>query len=144
SDALKQKRAALTSESAKLEKALAGSDKTISAAYTHHLDGLLDFREYELVRDKARRDKDEVGGHLAYIINELRKLDISSLENNQWRQSFGAFRSFDIPTKELIRALVSRITLSPVTNDILIELKYMDSFAELRSLISESGVSASA
>jgi DNA invertase Pin-like site-specific DNA recombinase len=144
SDTLKQKRAALTREKAKLEKIAAGTDKTISAAYTHHLDGLLDFREYALVRDKAARDKADADAKLAYICEELIKLDISNVKNNTWRERFGAFRDFETPTKELIQALVSRIILTPVTNEIEIELGYADSFAELRDLIRESGVRVSA
>jgi DNA invertase Pin-like site-specific DNA recombinase len=141
SDALKQKRAALTREKARLDKALAGTDNTISAAYTHFLDGILDGREYELVREKAYRDKNEAEMRLEYVSGELRKLDVSSVDSNQWRHNFGTFRDFDVPTKELLQALVSRITLTPITNDISIEFNYMDSFAELRDLIAESGVS---
>jgi hypothetical protein len=36
----------------------------LSAAYTHHLDGLLDFREFDLIRQKAVRDKDEAAERL--------------------------------------------------------------------------------
>ncbi|MDR2357920.1 MAG: recombinase family protein [Oscillospiraceae bacterium] len=144
SDTLKQKRVVLTHEKAKLEKIAAGTDITISAAYTHHLDGLLDFREYELVRDKAERDKADAGARLAYICEELLKRDIANVNTNTWRESFGAFRDFETPTKELIQTLVSRIILTPGTNEITIELNYMDSFAELRDLITESGVRVSA
>ncbi|MDR1320989.1 MAG: recombinase family protein [Gracilibacteraceae bacterium] len=144
SDAIKQKRAELSRDRARQEKTSAAADATIKAAYTHHLGGLLDFREYELVREKARRAKEEAEARLACIEGELRRLDVHGAKHNTWREQFGAFHDFDAPTKELIQALVSRITVTPMTNEIGIELNYMDSFAELRVLIEESGVGADA
>jgi hypothetical protein len=144
SDALTQKRAALLCDKAKLEKDIAGADRTIEAAYTHHLDGLLDCREYELVREKARRDKEDAAARLAFMDDELRKLNTKSAKGNPWREQFSAFRDFDAPTKELVQALISRVVVTPLTNEVGVELNYMDSFAELRDFIEESGVAANA
>jgi DNA invertase Pin-like site-specific DNA recombinase len=144
SDALKQKRAELIRERAKLEKEAASADNTIAAAYTHHLDGLLDFREYELVRDKAVRAKENAAARLAYMDGELQRLDANNAKNNPWRERFNAFRDLDKPTKEIVQALVSRITVTPLTNEVSVELNCMDSFAELRELVGESGVRVNA
>jgi chromosome segregation ATPase len=144
SDALKQKRAELTRERSKLEKDIAGADDTIAAAYTHHLDGLLDFREYELVRDKAANAKENAAARLSYTESELRRLDAKTAKNNPWRERFRAFCDFDKPTKELVQTLISRITVTPLTNEVDVELNFMDSFAELRGLVEESGVRVNA
>jgi DNA invertase Pin-like site-specific DNA recombinase len=135
-----QKHAELARERSKWDKAHTDADRTLSAAYTHHLDGLLDFREFDLIRQKASRDKDEAAGRLARAESELAKYDIANARNNEWRRQFGAFRDFTAPTRELLLALVSRIVLTPITNEVNIELNYMDSRAELRDLFTESGV----
>ncbi|MDR3278603.1 MAG: recombinase family protein [Oscillospiraceae bacterium] len=144
SDKLKQKRAELIRERAKLEKDLSGAVDTVAAAYTHHLDGRLDFREYELVRDKAADAKENAAARLSYIVGDLRRLDVKNAKNNPWRERFSALRDFDKPTKELVRTLISRITVTPLTNEVGIELNYMDDFAELQGLVEESGVRVNA
>jgi len=141
---LRQKRSALICEISALEKEAASADRTIEAAYKHHLDGLLDFREYELVREKALMKKDETSARLSYVEGELRRLDGKNAESNLLRQQFSAFRTFDAPTKEIVQALIKRITLTPLTNDVVIELNYMDSLAELHGLVDESGVASNA
>jgi hypothetical protein len=138
SDVLNRKRAALARDRTKIEKEIADAERTTEAAYIHCLDGLLDFREYELVRERARRKKDAAAARLAFVDGELQKT--KNLKNNPWREKFGAFRDFDAPTKELVQALVRRITITPLSNAIDIELNYTDAFAELRNLIEESGV----
>ena len=140
SDPLKQKRAMLTKERTKFEKNASESERNLSAAYTHHLGGLLDLREYELVRAKIENDKTEAEARLSHIKDELKKYDMKSVLENQWLLKFRAFRDCETPTKDIIQALVKRITLVPMSNELIIELNYTDSYEELREVISESGV----
>jgi hypothetical protein len=57
SDPLREKRASLVKERARHEKTVSHAEKNLSAAYTHHLDGLLDLREYGLVRERIESEK---------------------------------------------------------------------------------------
>jgi DNA invertase Pin-like site-specific DNA recombinase len=140
SDPLKQKRALLTKERAKLEKTVGESERNLSAAYTHHLEGLLDLREYELVRVKIENDKTEAEARLAHIKAEQIKYDAKAVVENQWLVKFSAFRDCETPTKDMIQALVKRITLVPMSNELNIELNYTDSYEELQEIVRESGV----
>ena len=142
SDPLKQKRASLTKERAKLEKTANESERNLSAAYTHHLEGLLDLREYELVRVKIENDKAEAEARLSGIKAELTKYDAKAALENQWLVKFRAFRDCETPTKEMIQTLVKRITLVPMSNEVSIELNYTDSYEELQEIVRESVVAA--
>jgi multidrug efflux pump subunit AcrA (membrane-fusion protein) len=130
----------LTKERAKLEKTVGESERNLSAAYTHHLEGLLDLREYELVRAKIENDKTEAEARLAHIKAEQIKYDAKTAVENQWLVKFSAFRDCDTPTKDMIQALVKRITLVPMSNELNIELNYTDSYEELQEIVRESGV----
>jgi len=142
SDPLKQKKVALSKERSKLEKTVNESERNLSAAYTHHLEGLLDLREYELVRMKIESDKTEAEARLFFIKTELTRYDTKAVLENQWLVKFRAFRDCETPTKDMIHALVKRITLVPMTNEMSIELNYTDSYEDLQDLIKESGVAA--
>jgi DNA invertase Pin-like site-specific DNA recombinase len=67
SDPLKQKLTALRKEQARLEKTVRDSERNLSAAYKHHLEGLLDLREYELVREKIENGKNEAEAMLSRL-----------------------------------------------------------------------------
>ena len=140
SDPLKQKRASLTKERARLERVIGKSEHNLSAAYTHHLEGLLDLREYEIVRIKIENDKSESEARLAQIKTEQAKYDVKNTLENQWLVKYRAFRDCETPTREMIQTLIRRIELVPMTNEISIELNYTDSFEELREILLESGV----
>jgi len=62
--------------------------------------------------------------------------------DNQWLNKYRAFRNFETPSKELIQTLINRIYLTPLTNEVSIELNFMDCLRELRQLLQESGVKA--
>jgi hypothetical protein len=142
SDTLRSKTDELRREKSRLEKAGSEADRMLTTAYTHHLEGLLDFKEYELVRAKVEQDKLETIARLVKAESELRRHDVHTARENAWLKEFGAFRDFETPTKALIQALVKAIHITPIDNDIQIELNYMDAFDELCALKRESGANA--
>jgi hypothetical protein len=120
------------------------ADKTLSAAYGHHLDDLLDLREFELVREKVERDKQYAAARLSAIEADLRKHGDMADRHSHWRKVYNGFHNAETPTKELIQALISRIELTPATNELHVVLNYEDDLAEYRELLYESGVSVNA
>lgn len=140
SDPLKQKRISLKKEQTKLEKSVADYERNLSAAYTHYLAGVLDLREYELVKAKVERDKEDATARLFHVKAEQARYDTKNALNNQWLVKYRAFRDCKLPTKEMIQTLIRRIILTPLTNELDIELNFMESFEDLRQLIYESGV----
>jgi hypothetical protein len=50
------------------------------------------------------------------------------------------FRDCLTPTKEMIQALIGRIVLTPLSNELYIELNFEDCFEDLRQLMHEGGV----
>jgi DNA invertase Pin-like site-specific DNA recombinase len=140
SDPLKEKRASITKERSRAEKTINNSERSISAAYTHHLEGLLDLREYELVRAKMENEKAEAEARLSFLAGEQAKYDAKNALENQWLVKFRAFREQETPTKEMIQTLIRRIVLVPMSNEVNIELNYTDAYEDLRQLMDESGV----
>jgi DNA invertase Pin-like site-specific DNA recombinase/predicted RNA-binding Zn-ribbon protein involved in translation (DUF1610 family) len=140
SDTLRNKRMSIEKEKNRLEKAVADYDKNLATAYKHHLDGILDMREYGLVRSKAEREKIELEARLLTVKNEQAKYDSKNILENKWLEAYRSFRDRETPTKEMIQALIRRITLTPITNHLEIELNFEDCFAELREIMMEGGV----
>ena len=140
SDPLIQKRAKIAKDKAQLEKTVNDYEKTLSAAYTHHLEGLLDLREYQIIREKIENDKANAEARLALLCDEQAKYDIQNALGNKWLVQYKAYRDCEIPTKDMINALIERIILTPITNDVEIVLNFKDSFEELRQLMEEGGV----
>lgn len=144
SEAQNRNRQELSRERAKWEKVMNSADKTLSAAYSHHLDDLLDLREFELVREKIERDKQDAAARLSAIETDLRKHGDMADRHNHWRKVYDSFRTAETPTKNLIQALISRIELTPVTNELHVVLNYKDGLEEYRELLCESGVKVNA
>jgi len=144
SDPLIQKRTQLAKDKANLIKTVSGFEKTLSTAYTHHLEGLLDFREYQLVREKIENDKQNAEARLTVINTEQSKYDVQKVLENKWLVQYRTYRDCETPTKEMIQALIGQITLTPITNDIDIILNFGDCFEELQNLMQESGVNVNA
>lgn len=134
-DPLKQKRLDAAKKAKKLEKALDGYENTLATAYTHHLGGLLDLREYELVRVKIEDDKARAELQLTAIKSEQIKYENSRLLENQWLVKYREFRDCEIPTKDMIQALIERIVLRPMTNDVDITWNFTEDFEELDKLM---------
>jgi phage-related tail protein len=139
-----QRRSELKRDKSKWGKAIADTDKTLSTAYSHHLDGLLDLKEFELVRDKVERDKREAAAKLAQAESDLKKYDEMADRHTHWHKVYSDFLGIETPTKELIQSLISRIELTPITNELHVIFNYMDGLTEYRELLEESGVSESA
>ncbi len=112
----------------------------MSAAYTHHLEGVLDLREYELVKAKVERERNDALARVKVIAAELAKYDTRNILENQWLLKYRAFRDSETLTKEMIQTLIKRILLTPMTNEITIELNYTDSFEELRQIFCDSAI----
>ena len=139
-----QRRAQLAHGRLKWEKAAADADKQLSASYTHHLDGLLDMREFELIRAKIERNKQEAAANLAQIESQLKRYDDMSARHHHWRQVYAEFTTAKSATKELVSLLIDRIELTPLTNEIHIFMNYQDGLSEYRAMLIESVVSESA
>ena len=136
-----QRQSMLLREKSTWEESIVSTDKTLSNAYIHHLDGLLDFREFELVRAKVEQDKKDAIMRLEQIESELQKSDKMTERHSHWRKIYSAFRNSKTPTKELIQTLIDRIELTPLTNEIHVVMNYSDGLKEYMSLLGESEVS---
>ena len=139
SDPLKEKRASLAKERARLEKSIGKSEQNLSAAYTHHLGGLLNLKEYELVRLKIETEKTESEARLVHVKAEQSKYDVKNALENEWLLKYRAFRDCAAPTREMIKTLIHHITLEPISNEVHIVVNYSDSFEELKGILHESG-----
>ena len=144
SDPLRQKRSSLAKERAKLEKTVSEYERNLSAAYTHHLEGLLDLREYELVREKIESDKAGAEARMLGLRAEQTKFETTTVLENQWLANFRAFRDCETPTRDMILTLIKRIALTPMTNEVVIELNYTESLKDLKKILLESGVEVNA
>ena len=148
--------ARLNQEKQKWEKVIYSADKILSSAYAHHLDGILEIKEFKLVRLKVENDKKEAAVRLSHIENVLRKFDDLSVINKRLRDLCDKFRSGSTivekkgephadandahaPTREMVELFIARIELTPLSNEIHIVLNYSDELVEYRDLINEYG-----
>jgi DNA invertase Pin-like site-specific DNA recombinase len=138
--AITRKRIALTQERDKLKKEGETAVRLLSAAYAHHLDGLLDGREFELARVKFERDKQNAETRLAQVEAELSEVELETVCRNEYLENFRKYRWFDKLDREIIIALIKRIELTPMTNEIAITFNFGDNFTKLKNLIQESEV----
>ena len=141
-DPLKERRTQIAKKVKKLEKAVNDYENTLSTAYTHHLAGLLDLREYGLVRAKTEGEKLENEIQLKMLKSELAKYDDSTILENLYLVKYREFRSCESPTKEMIQTLIGHIYFTPLTNDIDIVFNFTDEFEDLKNIIHGDGGSA--
>ena len=139
-----KRRTELQREIIKLNKTVADADGTLSSAYAHHLDGLLDLREFGLVRTKMEHNRNDAMIKLALAESELKKCDEMTDRHCHWRSVYDDFLNAETPSKRLIQALICKIELTPVTNEVNIIFNYRDGLDEYRGMLGESGVRASA
>jgi len=139
-DPLKDKRNELSKMAKAFEKKLNDHENTLATAYTHHLGGLLDMREYELVRAKVEGEKTQAEIQLASIKAQQGKYENARILENPWLVKYREFRNCETPTKEMIQALIGRIVLTPMTNEVEIVLKYAEDFAELEYILTGKAV----
>jgi len=140
-DASNKKQMEFLRDRANCTKAIAASDKTLSTAYAHHLGGILDLREFEIIRTQVESDKQCAENKLAEIEETLNQR--AALQNGHayWRDMYMKFRNETSPTKELIQTLVQRIEIMPLTNEVHVIFNFSDEFAAYRKILDESGVS---
>ena len=61
--------------------------------------------------------------------------DNGRILENPWLVKYREFRDCEAPTKEMIQALIARIVLTPITNEVEIVLNFAEDFAELDYII---------
>lgn len=122
-----------------LQKKLGTYDTTLATAYTHHLGGILNLREYEFVRTNTEQEKTQTEARLVSLQSQMGKYGIEAILENQWLNQYRKFRNCQEPTKELIQSLIGRITLEPITNILNIELNFTNEFDQLNNLIHQRG-----
>jgi hypothetical protein len=127
----------LTNEKSRLEKVITSADKTLSTAYAHHLDGILGVREFELVRTKVESDKKEAATKLVQVESEIRKQTQVTDRRKHWQDICSRFKGGEneAPTREMIEALIHRIELMPLTNEIDIVLNFSNELEEYGALL---------
>jgi DNA invertase Pin-like site-specific DNA recombinase len=116
------------------------ADDMLASTYTHHLAGLLDSKEFDFVRVKFEREKQIAATNTARVQAELKSYDVKCCRENAFLSNFRKNQSFVKLDKVLLSALIKRIEVTPLTNEINIVLNYMDELKELNNIIEESGV----
>lgn len=114
----------------------------LSAAYIHHLDGLLDSGDFNLAREKFERDKETAETMAEQIAQEVAKYDVEKAKQNAFLANFQRFNGFTKLDKDIIKTLIHRIEIEPLTKEIHIKLNFIDELGELNKLVEESGVLA--
>jgi len=112
----------------------------LTAAYTHHLGGLLDESEFNYAREKFEKDKQGVQIELAKVEAQIVEYDANRTRENDCMVLFRKYRGFKKLDKNIIGALIKRIDITPMSNDILIIFNFKDSLDSLIGLVAESEV----
>ena len=120
------------------------AEDMLAVAYTHHLAGLLDDNDLTMARAKFERDKRTAEIKEEQVKVELERYDLDNQRRNAFLANFRSFKGFTKLDKAIVTALIHRIEISPLTNEISITLNFMDELEKLNSLIEESGVLADA
>lgn len=135
-----QRQAGLLQDKANYSKTIADSDKMLSSSYVHHLSGILDLREFEIIRAQVESDKQLAEARLAKIEDELRQRVVFQDRHAYWHEMYLRFRYETTPTKDLIQSLIQRIEITPLTNEVHIIFNYSDELVEFCKLLDGSGV----
>jgi hypothetical protein len=133
-------RHSLKSEIIKCQRDSKNADDMLASAYNHHLAGLLDKKEFALAREKFERDKRVAEAKSERIKFELERYDLEKQRKNAFLENFRCFKNFAVLNKDIVSALIHRVDVSPLTNEITISLNFMDELEKLNNLIEESGV----
>jgi hypothetical protein len=112
----------------------------LTAAYTHHIGGLLDESEFNYAREKFEKDKQGIQIELAKTETQITEYDVNRMRESDCMVLFRKYRGFKKLDKEIIGALIKRIELTPLSNDILIVFNFKDSFDNLLGVFEESEV----
>ncbi|MCL2189132.1 MAG: recombinase family protein [Defluviitaleaceae bacterium] len=118
------------------------ADDMLASAYTHHLSGLLDSKDFDLARVKFEQEKQVASLGIERVQAELDNYVIKNQRGNAFLENFRRNKSFSKLDKVLVSAFIKRIEVTPLSNEINIVFNYMDELAALNNLIEESGVLA--
>jgi DNA invertase Pin-like site-specific DNA recombinase len=140
--AISRKRHGLTAELNKYRRESKKAGDMLAAAYTHHLAGVIDGREFELARLKFERNKQAAETGAERVTLELAGYDFEETRHNSFLEYFRRFRGFTELNRSVIEVLIQKIVIEPLTNEIGITLNFMDDLAKLNKLVEESGVMA--
>jgi hypothetical protein len=106
------------------------SDKAaelLSAAYTHHLGGLLDSREFALAREKFERDRQTAEIGITRAEKALADYDAAEVRQTERVASFRKFEGFSALDRGIIDALIQRIEITPMSDIIGVTLNFEES-----------------
>lgn len=142
SESIVSKRQTLLNERSRYQKDATRAEEMLSAAYTHHLQGILDENEFALARLKFERDKQNAEVGFARAEQALKEYDIDTVQKNEGLISFSNFKGFTTIDETILDALVNKIIVTPVSNDVEVVLNFKDSFDKLDRLVAESEVKA--
>jgi len=137
---INRKRHSLTTELNKYQRESKKAEDMLAAAYTHHLSGLIDEREFGLARSKFERDKQTAEAGAERVTRELCGYDLEETRNNAFLENFRRFRGFSELNRAVIDVLIQRIVIEPLTSEIGITLNFMDDLEKLNKLVEESEV----
>ena len=140
SAAIISKRHNLTVELKKYQRDSKKIDDMLAAAYTHHLAGLLDSKEFGLAREKFERDKQTAEAGAERVSRELAGYDLEKAQHNAFLTNFRQFKGFTGIDKAIVNSLIKRIDIAPLTKEITVTLSFMDELEKLNKLVEESEV----
>ena len=132
------KRQALLSEQGRLIKETDKTDDLLTAAYTHHLNGVLNESEFTNARKKFSQDKQRMQVELAKTQAQLNEYDANRTRESEAMLLFRKYRGIQKLDREIINALIKRIELTPLSNELMIVFNFKDSFDSLAGWVTES------
>jgi hypothetical protein len=140
SDNMAKKRCDLSSKREKLIKDMDRATDLLTAAYTHHVSGVLSETEFNVARAKFENDKQAAHLELARVEKQISAYDSDKMRESDCLAQFRKYNGFVKLDKDIVSALIKRIEFTPFTNDISITFNYKDSFDNLTRMIAESEV----
>jgi len=132
------KRQALLSEQERLIKETDKTNDLLTAAYTHHINGVLNESEFTNAREKFSQDKQRMQVELAKTQAQVNEYDVNRTRESEAMLHFRKYRGIQKLDREIINALIKRIELTPLSNELMIVFNFKDSFDSLAELVTES------
>lgn len=139
-EAISRKRNTLTTELKGFQRDSKKAEDMLASAYTHHLAGLLDSREFDIARRKFERDKQTAEAGTERVAKEQDGYDLEVIQHNAFLMNFRRFKGFTTLDKAIVSALIQRIDVDPLKKEISITLNFMDELEQLNRLVEESEV----
>ncbi|MDR1246370.1 MAG: recombinase family protein [Clostridiales Family XIII bacterium] len=142
--ALAEKRRISERERDKYVREREHAEKLLSAAYTHHLQGVLDSNEFEIARRRFEQDGASATANLKRAESALREFDKTAARRNAALLNARKYCGFETLTKEIVTVFVRRIEISPGSDEIAITLNFTDCLDDMGIRTEESGVAVNA